>query len=46
MSTDLTYAWGTPPWEDKPQFECSQCGKPLKKDIGICSSTCFNASLL
>jgi len=46
MSTDFPYAWGTPPWEDEPQFECSECGKLMEQNKGVCSSVCFDASML
>lgn len=46
---DMDYmdtAWGTPPWMDEAQFECSECGTPMEEDSGVCSGTCFEASML
>ena len=46
---DMDYmdtAWGTPPWMDDPQFECSECGTMMEEDSGVCSGTCFEASML
>lgn len=39
-------AWGTPPWMDEAQFECSECGTPMEEDSDVCSGTCFEASML
>lgn len=27
-------------------FECSECGKEMKKDKGVCSGQCFESSML
>tara|TARA_R110000782_G_scaffold3656_1_gene13264 strand:- start:730 stop:867 length:138 start_codon:yes stop_codon:yes gene_type:complete len=42
----MNHAWGTPPWEDKAQFECSECGVEMYKDTDVCSSLCYEASML
>jgi|TARA_R110000824_G_scaffold207761_2_gene393254 hypothetical protein len=39
-------AWGTPPWMDQPQYECSECGVEMYRDKGFCSGVCFEASML
>ena len=28
------------------EFECSECGKLMEEDKGVCSSVCFDASML
>lgn len=40
------FAWGTPPWEETPKYECENCQAIMEKDSGFCSSTCFEASML
>ena len=39
-------AFGTPPWYDQPQFECSECGTSMDEDTDYCSGTCFESSML
>lgn len=31
---------------EQPEYECSECGKPLHQDKEYCSQSCFNASML
>ena len=39
-------------WDDflnpneQKEYECSECGVAMEKDNGVCSGTCFQASLL
>lgn len=40
-------AFGTPPWlQEDLDYECSECGTPMAEDSGVCSGTCFEASML
>jgi len=32
-------------WLD-PEYQCSECGKPMHQDKGVCSDICFEASML
>lgn len=34
------------PYNEKEQFECSECGFLMDKDKGVCSMVCFRASML
>jgi hypothetical protein len=31
---------------DGYDYECRECGKPMNKDKGYCSSLCYQASML
>ncbi len=31
---------------EQEEFECSECGKPMARDTGVCSGICFEASML
>ncbi len=31
---------------DEPEYECAHCEKPLYKNKGYCSNSCFNADML
>tara|TARA_R110000803_G_scaffold66918_3_gene128527 strand:- start:6679 stop:6804 length:126 start_codon:yes stop_codon:yes gene_type:complete len=39
-------------WDDflnpheQDEFECSECGAAMSKDKGVCSSTCFESSMI
>ena len=28
------------------EYRCSECGKPMHQDKGVCSDICFEASML
>lgn len=36
--------YGNPVNEPDEEFECSECGKPIASE-GVCSDSCFNASM-
>ena len=37
--------YGNPAYEHDHEFECTECGTPIPK-YGVCSGTCFEASML
>lgn len=34
------------PFNQQEEFECTECGKPMDSDKGVCSNACFKASML
>lgn len=34
------------PYNEQEYFECSECGKKMATDKGVCSNKCFKASML
>lgn len=34
------------PWNEKDDFECTECGAPVEKEFSQCSKDCIKASML